>query len=167
MQNIDHYLGNPLLKKANVSVEWTEEQIIEFQKCMENPLHFIEKYIKIVSLDHGLVPFDMFQFQKEMVDTIHNNRFTICKLPRQSGKSTTLVSYILHYVVFNANMNVDDATTLEPFSNSNEPLFHDITPCCNHFGKFSYASCNRERISLAVEALFASIATFMFALKTT
>ncbi len=106
MQNIDHYLGNPLLKKANVSVEWTEEQIIEFQKCMENPLHFIEKYIKIVSLDHGLVPFDMFQFQKEMVDTIHNNRFTICKLPRQSGKSTTLVSYILHYVVFNANMNV-------------------------------------------------------------
>jgi len=106
MQNIDHYLGNPLLKKANVSVEWTEEQIVEFKKCMENPLHFIENYIKIVSLDHGLVPFDMFQFQKEMVDTIHNNRFTICKLPRQSGKSTTLVSYILHYVVFNANMNV-------------------------------------------------------------
>jgi hypothetical protein len=106
MQNIDHYLGNPLLKKANVSVEWTEEQIIEFQKCMESPLHFIENYIKIVSLDHGLVPFDMFQFQKEMVDTIHNNRFTICKLPRQSGKSTTLVSYILHYVVFNSNMNV-------------------------------------------------------------
>jgi len=106
MQNIDHYLGNPLLKKANVSVEWTEEQIVEFKKCMENPLHFIQNYIKIVSLDHGLVPFDMFQFQKEMVDTIHNNRFTICKLPRQSGKSTTLVSYILHYVVFNANMNV-------------------------------------------------------------
>jgi len=106
MQNIDHYLGNPLLKKANVSVEWTEEQIVEFKKCMENPLHFIQNYIKIVSLDHGLIPFDMFQFQKEMVDTIHNNRFTICKLPRQSGKSTTLVSYILHYVVFNANMNV-------------------------------------------------------------
>jgi len=106
MQNIDHYLGNPLLKKANVSVEWTEEQIVEFKKCMENPLHFIQNYIKIVSLDHGLVPFDMFQFQKEMVDTIHNNRFTICKLPRQSGKSTTLVSYILHYVVFNSNMNV-------------------------------------------------------------
>jgi len=106
MQNIDHYLGYPLLKKANVSVEWTDEPFVECKKCMENPLHFIQNYIKIVSLDHGLVPFDMFQFQKEMVDTIHNNRFTICKLPRQSGKSTTLVSYILHYVVFNANMNV-------------------------------------------------------------
>ena len=106
MQNYEHYLGNPLLKKANVPVEWTEEQIIEFQKCMESPLHFIENYIKIVSLDHGLVPFDMFQFQKEMVDTIHNNRFTICKLPRQSGKTTTLVAYILHYVLFNSNINV-------------------------------------------------------------
>ena len=48
----------------------------------------------------------MFPFQKEMVGTIHNNRFTICKLPRQSGKTTTIVSYILHYVLFNPNMNV-------------------------------------------------------------
>ena len=115
----DVYLGNPLLKKANTKIEFTEEQIIEFQKCMENPLHFIQNYIKIVSLDHGLVPFDMFQFQKEMVDTIHNNRFTICKLPRQSGKSTTLVSYILHYVVFNAKLEwcfcIERNTSHTPF----------------------------------------------------
>jgi len=106
MSNYDHYLGNPLLKKSNVPVEWTKEQIIEYQKCMEDPLHFIQNYIKIVSLDEGLVPFKMFPFQKDMVGTIHNNRFTICKMPRQSGKSTTLVSYILHYILFNANMNV-------------------------------------------------------------
>ena len=106
MSDYDHYLGNPLLKKANVPVEWTEEQILEYQKCMENPLHFIQNYIKIVSLDEGLVPFTMFPFQKDMVGTIHNNRFTICKMPRQSGKSTTLVSYILHYILFNSNMNV-------------------------------------------------------------
>ena len=73
---------------------------------MEDPLHFVQNYIKIVSLDEGLVPFKMFPFQKEMVGTIHNNRFTICKMPRQSGKSTTLVSYILHYILFNPNMNV-------------------------------------------------------------
>ena len=106
MQNYDHYLGNPLLKKSNVPVEWTKEQILEYQKCMEDPLHFIQNYIKIVSLDEGLVPFKMFPFQKEMVGTIHDNRFTICKMPRQSGKSTTLVSYILHYILFNPNMNV-------------------------------------------------------------
>jgi len=106
MSNYEHYLGNPLLKKSNVPVEWTKEQILEYQKCMEEPLHFIQNYIKIVSLDEGLIPFKMFPFQKDMIGTIHNNRFTICKMPRQSGKSTTLVSYILHYILFNPNMNV-------------------------------------------------------------
>ena len=106
MSQVDHYLGNPLLKKSNVPVEWTKDQILEYQKCMKDPLYFIENYIRIVSLDEGLVSFKMFPFQKEMVGTVHNNRFTICKMPRQSGKSTTLVSYILYYVLFNSNMNV-------------------------------------------------------------
>jgi len=106
MSNYDHYLGNPLLKKSNVPVEWTKNQILEYQKCMENPIYFIKNYIKIVSLDEGLVPFKMYDFQEDIVDTIHDNRFTICKMPRQSGKSTTMVSYILHYVLFNPNMNV-------------------------------------------------------------
>ena len=111
MQNVEHYLGNPLLKKSNVPVEWTKEQILEYQKCMENPIYFIKNYIKIVSLDEGLVPFKMYDFQEDIVDTIHDNRFTICKMPRQSGKSTTMVSYILHYVLFNPNMNVAILTT--------------------------------------------------------
>ena len=104
--NYEHYLGNPLLKKSNVPVNWTKDNILEYQKCMEDPIYFIKNYIKIVSLDEGLVPFSMYDFQEEIVNTIHNDRFTICKLPRQSGKSTTLVSYILHYVLFNSNMNV-------------------------------------------------------------
>jgi hypothetical protein len=100
------YLGNPNLKKANVAVEFTEEQIQEFDRCSKDPLHFIQNYVKIVSLDHGLVPFKMYDFQKEMIGTMHNNRFTICKLPRQSGKSTTIVSYLLHYAIFNPNSNI-------------------------------------------------------------
>jgi hypothetical protein len=106
MSNYEAYLGNPLLKKSNVPVEWTKDQIIEYQKCMEDPIYFIKNYIKIVSLDEGLVPFRLYDFQEEIVNTIHDNRFTICKLPRQSGKSTTLVSYVLHYILFNPNMNV-------------------------------------------------------------
>ena len=106
MSDINHYLGNPLLKKANVQVEWTQEQILEYKKCMDDPLYFCKTYIKIVSLDEGLVPFDVYPFQKEMLGTIHNNRFTICKLPRQSGKTTTIISYILHYVLFNEQMRV-------------------------------------------------------------
>ena len=106
MTDINHYLGNPLLKKSNVQVEWTKENILEYQKCMQDPLYFCQKYIKIVSLDEGLVPFDVYPFQKEILGTIHNNRFTICKLPRQSGKTTTIISYILHYVLFNEQMRV-------------------------------------------------------------
>ena len=90
----DAYLGNPNLKKINTPVEFTQEQIVEYQKCAEDPLYFMEKYVKIVSLDEGLIPFKMYGFQKKIVKTIHEKRFTICKLPRQSGKSTTTISYL-------------------------------------------------------------------------
>ena len=103
---IDAYLGNPNLKKINTDVEYTKEQIVEYQKCSTNPIYFMEKYIKIVSLDEGLVPFNMYDFQKKIVNTIHDNRFTICKLPRQSGKSTITISYLLHYALFNPNSNI-------------------------------------------------------------
>ena len=104
--DVNQYLGNPNLKKANVPVEFTKEQIQEYQKCMDDPIYFIQEYMKIVSLDEGLVPFKMYDFQKHMVQTFHDNRFTICKLPRQSGKSTIIIAYLLHYVLFNPNVNV-------------------------------------------------------------
>ena len=102
----NQYLGNPNLKKANVAQNWTKKELVEYQKCMENPQYFIENYVKIVSLDEGLVPFKMYDFQKEMVGTFHSNRFTICKLPRQSGKSTVMISYLLHYALFNPSVNI-------------------------------------------------------------
>ena len=100
------YLGNPNLKRANVQQNWTKKQLLEYSKCMEDPLYFIQNYVKIVSLDEGLIPFKMYPFQKEMVGTFHNNRFTICKLPRQSGKSTVMISYLLHYALFNPSVNI-------------------------------------------------------------
>jgi hypothetical protein len=100
------YLGNPNLKKANTQIEFTEEQILEFLKCKEDPVYFARNYIKIVSLDHGLVPFGMYPFQEKLIQNFHDNRFNICKMPRQTGKSTTCVSYLLHYAVFNDNVNI-------------------------------------------------------------
>ncbi|MDA8552709.1 terminase family protein [bacterium] len=100
------YLGNPNLKKINTAEEFTKDQIVEYQKCAEDPIYFMENYVRIVSLDEGLVPFKMYDFQKRIVKTIHENRFTICKLPRQSGKSTTTISYLLHYALFNPNSNI-------------------------------------------------------------
>ena len=102
----EQYLGNPNLKKAHSKSRFTKKQIEEVLKCLDDPKYFIENYLKIVTIDKGLVPFEMYDFQREMVDTFHANRFSICKLPRQSGKSTIIVSYLLHYVLFNDNVNV-------------------------------------------------------------
>ena len=100
------YLGNPNLKKANVNTEFTKKQVAEYMKCAQDPVYFIRQYIRIVSLDEGVIPFDMYDFQEGMVEKFHEHRFNICKLPRQSGKSTIVTAYLLWYVLFNANVNV-------------------------------------------------------------
>jgi len=105
-KNSEKYLGNANLKAAGVHVDFTEEQVKEYLKCSKDPVYFIKKYIKIVSLDEGLVPFSMWDFQEDMIDKVHNNRFVIAKFPRQTGKSTTMISYLLHYVLFNQDVNV-------------------------------------------------------------
>ena len=102
----DIYLGNPNLKKANVAQEFTQEQIEEFMRCAADPVYFAKTYMKIVSLDEGLVQFSPYDFQEKLIKNFHENRFNICKMPRQTGKSTTSVSYLLHYVVFNDSVNV-------------------------------------------------------------
>lgn len=104
--NDNIYLGNPNLKKANTSIEFTEDNIIEFLRCKEDPVYFAEHYVKIVNVDRGLIPFDMYEFQKKLITNFHKNRFNICKMPRQTGKSTTVVSYLLHYAIFNDNVNI-------------------------------------------------------------
>ena len=100
------YLGNPLLKKANVKQDFTKEQIAEYVKCAHDPIYFTKNYVKIVSLDEGLVPFKMWDFQEELIKKFHRSRFNIAKLPRQTGKSTTVVSYLLHYALFNDSVNI-------------------------------------------------------------
>ena len=102
----DVYLGNPLLKKANTTHEFTEEQVLEIAKCMNDPVYFAKNYVRIVTLDHGLQPFKMYPFQEKLVKRFHEHRFNICKMPRQTGKSTTVVSFLLHYAVFNDNVNI-------------------------------------------------------------
>ena len=100
------YIANPLIKAKFQEQEFTAKQIKEYIKCAENPIYFIEKYIKIVSLDVGLVDFKMYKFQHKMINAFHNNRFTICKVGRQSGKSVTVISFILWYLLFNESKKV-------------------------------------------------------------
>ena len=106
MSSKQSYLGNPNLKGTGVSVDWTPESVEEYKKCMESPLYFIKNYVQIVNVDRGLVPFDMWDFQEDMINHFHDERFVICKMPRQTGKSTTIISYLLHFVLFNPEVNV-------------------------------------------------------------
>jgi len=100
------YLGNPNLKNVGQKIEWTEESLTEYMKCKENPEYFIENFVKIIHVDKGLVPFDMYDYQKDMIHKFNDNRFVICKMPRQTGKSTTIISFLLWYILFNESVNV-------------------------------------------------------------
>ena len=102
----DGYLGNERLKRVGVEIQYTEEQAVEIAKCIEDPVYFIKTYVKIVNVDKGLVPFDMWPFQEEMVKSFHSNRFSISKMPRQVGKTTTTVGYMLWCVLFQDEYNI-------------------------------------------------------------
>ena len=100
------YNANQQLKAAGVKIEFTQEQVIEYAKCANDPIYFIETYCKIVSLDHGLIPFKLYDCQKEKVKVIHENRKVILMEGRQQGKTTTSAAYILWYTLFQANKTV-------------------------------------------------------------
>ena len=100
------YLGNKNLKAVGVPVEFTEENVQEYLKCAKDYIYFIKNYVKIVNVDKGLVDFDLWPFQEDMVNNFENNRFSICKLPRQVGKTTTVAAYILWKVLFTEQYSV-------------------------------------------------------------
>ena len=102
----DAYLGNQNLKRSNVKHEWTSDQVSEWMKCAQDPEYFIEKYIKIVNVDRGLVNFNLYDYQKDIVNLSVAERFVICKMPRQCGKTTTLVGIMLWYVLFHETYSV-------------------------------------------------------------
>lgn len=95
------YLGNSNLKRAGVTIKFTPEQEAEYIRCSEDANYFIKRYMKIVHVDDGLVPFDMWPFQEEMVESFVQNRFNVAVLPRQAGKTTVVAGFLLHYVLFN------------------------------------------------------------------
>jgi len=99
------YNNNPNLPKEDYRHAFSQQEIDEFVKCADDPVYFATTYMRIINVDRGLMPFEMWDFQREMLKTFHENRFSICKLPRQVGKTTTSVAFLLHYILFNENVN--------------------------------------------------------------
>ena len=95
------YLGNSNLKNSGQEIEWTPELLKEYMKCAADPVYFAKTYIKIVHVDKGLVPFEMYDYQESITRKITENRRVAVLTARQSGKTTTAMAIILHYILFN------------------------------------------------------------------
>ena len=122
--NNQGYRNNPNLKLPGIELQYTKEQLEEYIKCANNPVYFCEKYVKVKTLDKGVVSFNLYPYQQKFVNAIHQNRFTISKWPRQCGKSTCVTSYICHYITFNQSVNV--AILANRLKTAKEELFSKL-----------------------------------------
>jgi len=103
---IKSYNGNSLIKRSNQTIEFTPDMVTEYLKCSEDPVYFTEKYMKIINVDKGLINFTLYDYQKEMLKSMFDNRFTVIATARQAGKSTTTCAFILWYIIFHGEKTV-------------------------------------------------------------
>jgi len=106
MNQSESYLGNPNVKRDGVQQSWTPDLIKEYKRCMDNPVYFVENYVKVISLDQGLVPFNLYPYQKNMFKHFGENRFNVVLACRQSGKSISACAYLLWFALFNPEKTV-------------------------------------------------------------
>jgi len=151
------YLGNPNVKRDGVETEFTLEEIKEYQKCMQDPAYFVETYVMIISLDDGLVPFNLYDYQRKMFSHFNDNRFSIVLACRQSGKSISSVGYLLWYAIFHPEKTIailanKGATAREMLARvtlmlENLPFF--LQPGCKALNKGSIEFSNNSKIIAA------------------
>lgn len=153
----ESYLSNPLIKKDGITHSWTQQELIEYQKCMTDPVYFVKNYIKIISLDEGLVKFDMYEFQEKMINHFDRERFSIVLAPRQVGKSIVTLGYILWYACFHSEKTCailanKGSTAREMLSRitlmlENLPFF--LQPGCRSLNKGTIQFSNNSKIFAA------------------
>lgn len=100
------YNGNTNLKRKDTQIQWSPDMVQEFVKCAKDEIYFAEKYIQIVHVDHGLIPIELYDYQKDIMLKNRDYRNVIVNTSRQAGKTTTAVVLILHYVLFNDHKTV-------------------------------------------------------------
>jgi hypothetical protein len=157
VNNSEGYLGNPNVKRDGVVQDWSQEQITEYARCMKDPSYFAKNYLKVVHLDRGLVPFDLYPYQEKMFDHFNDSRFSIVLACRQSGKSISSVAYLLWYALFHPEKTIavlanKGATAREMLSRitlmlENIPFF--LQPGCKSLNKGSIEFSNNSRIIAA------------------
>ena len=169
-QKTETYLGNINIKRDGIEQDWTREQIEEYAKCMKNPIYFAEKYVKVISLDKGLVNFKLYPYQRKMFRHFNKNRFSIVLACRQSGKSISSVIYLLWYAIFHPEKTIavlanKGATAREMLARvtlalENLPFF--LQPGCKALNKGSIEFSNNSRIIAAATSICSIISTAIF-----
>ena len=148
------YLGNPNVRGADVEHPWTKEELVEYKKCLDNPVYFAKEYCKIIHLDEGLVPFNLYPYQERMFEHFEDNRFNIILACRQSGKSIAVCAYLLWYVIFKgeqvvgilANKEVIAREMLGRITLILEHLPFFLQPGCTSLNKKSISFSNNSRL---------------------
>jgi len=157
MNDHEHYLGNINVKRDGVQQQWAEHEVIEYAKCMSDPSYFARKYVKIISLDEGLVNFNLYPYQEQMFNHFNDNRFSIVLACRQSGKSISSVVYLLWYAIFHpektiavlANKGATAREMLQRVTLALEHLPFFLQPGCRALNKGSIEFSNNSRIVAA------------------
>jgi len=157
LQKNDTYLGNPNVKRDGIVTQWTNDEVREYARCMKDPSYFATTYCKIISLDEGLVPFELYPYQEKMFEAFDANRFNIVLACRQSGKSISSVAYLLWYALFHTEKTIavmanKGATAREMLGRitlmlENLPFF--LQPGCKALNKGSIEFSNNSRIVAA------------------
>ncbi len=152
-----HYLANPHVKKDGIEEDWTKQMVSEYAKCMSDPAYFARTYLKVINLNDGLVPFDLYPYQEKMFDHFMKNRFSVILACRQSGKSISSVGFILWYAIFHTEQNIaivanKGATAREMLSRitlmlENLPFF--LQPGCKSLNKGTIEFSNNSKIFAA------------------
>lgn len=101
-----YYKNNVTLLRSGCSFEYEDIQKLEYIKCMRDVVYFTRKYVKIISIDDGLIPFDLYGYQEELLAMYQKNRFVISMQCRQSGKTQTTAAYLLHFATFNPSKTI-------------------------------------------------------------
>ena len=148
------YLGNPNVRGADIEHAWTKDELVEYNKCLRDPSYFALKYCKIIHLDKGLIPFELYPYQEQMFEQFNANRFNIVLACRQSGKSIAVVAYLLWYVIFKGEQVVGILANKEAIAREmlgritlmleNLPFF--LQPGCTVLNKRSIAFSNNSRL---------------------
>lgn len=148
------YNGNTNVKRDGVEQSFTKDELQEYIRCMNDPAYFARTYVKVINLDKGLVPFDLYPYQGKMFEHFNENRFSIVLACRQSGKSISSVVYILWYAIFKPEQTIavlanKGSTAQEMISRitlalENLPFF--LQPGCKSLNKKSIEFSNNSRI---------------------